>query len=121
MRLRNLIAFATLATLLANSCQAAVLIENDLGGPLGKYILHFSNIGRLGERVIIDGPCYSACTTVVGLVPPTRICVTSRAILGFHAALVPDGWGTLVVDQDATRLMYGMYPRPIQAWLTFNG
>jgi hypothetical protein len=92
-----------------------------LGGRLGDHILRYSNVVRSGEKVIIDGRCYSACTTVIGLVPPKNICVTPRARLGFHAALMPNHWGRLVVDPGATRLMFSMYPKPIQAWLAFNG
>ena len=115
------IAFALVATFLATTCQAAIRIGDDLGGPLGNYILRFSNISRSGEMVIIHGRCYSACTIVIGLIAPGKICVTPRAVLGFHAALAPDQLGRLVIDPDATRLMYGMYPKPIQDWLKFNG
>ena len=121
MRPRKQLVVAFVATLLANTCEAAIRIEDDLGGPLGDYILRFSNATRSGEQVIIDGRCYSACTAVLGLVPPKNICVTPRAVLGFHAALAPDHWGGLVVDSDATRLIHDMYPKPIQKWLNFNG
>jgi hypothetical protein len=121
MRLRILIATAIIATLLANPCQAAIRIEDDLGGPLGDYILRYSNVVQSGEKVIIDGRCYSACTTVIGLVPPKSICVTPRARLGFHAALIRDHWGRLVVDPDATRLLFNIYPKLIRDWVVFNG
>jgi hypothetical protein len=121
MRLRNLIAFAIFALPLANPCRAAIRIEDDLGGRLGDYILRYSNAGQSGKKIIIDGRCYSACTTVIGLVLPKSICVTPRAQLGFHAALIPNQWGRLVVDQQATRLMFSMYPKPIRDWLAFNG
>jgi hypothetical protein len=58
---------------------------------------------------------------VVGLVPRGRICVTPQAVLGFHAALAPDQAGRLIIDSNATRLMYDMYPKPIRNWLNFNG
>ena len=121
MRRHKLIVVALLATLLATQCQAAIRIEDDLGGPLGNYILRYSNAGRSGEQVVIDGRCYSACTIVIGLVPPKNICVTERAVLGFHAALARDNWGNLVVDANATQLIYNMYPKPIREWLKFNG
>lgn len=121
MHPRKQIVVALLATLLATTCEATIRIEDDLGGPLGDYILRFSNASRSGEQVIIDGRCYSACTTVIGLVPSKNICVTPRAVLGFHAALAPDHWGGQVVDSDATHLIFNMYPRPIQEWLNFNG
>lgn len=115
------IIFALLAIFLANTCEAAIRIEDDLGGPLGDYILRFSNVNRSGDTVIIDGRCYSACTTVIGLVSTKKICVTPRAELGFHAALAPNRWGWLVVHPDATRLMYNLYPKPIRNWLNSSG
>ena len=121
MRLRKQIAFALLAIFLANTCEAAIRIQDDSGGPLGDYILRFSNVSRSEQQVVIDGRCYSACTTVIGLVPPQNICVTPRAVLGFHAALAPDHWGRLDVDPDATRLMYNIYPKHIRDWLKING
>lgn len=121
MHLRKRIASALLATFLANTCEAAVWIKDDLGGPLGDYILRFSNLSRSEEQVVIDGRCYSSCTTVIGLVPTEKICVTARAILGFHAALAPDHSGSLVIDPNATRLIYNLYPKPVRDWLNMNG
>ena len=113
--------FALIAACLANTCEAAVWIEDDLGGRLGDYIVRFSDVSRSGEQVVIDGRCYSSCTTVIGLVPTEKICVTARAILGFHAALAPDHSGSLVVDPNATRLIYNLYPKPVRDWLNMNG
>ena len=115
------LAFALLASGLATIADASVWIADDPGGPLGDYIVRFSELNRSEQRVVIDGKCYSACTAVIGLVPSHKICVTERAVFGFHAAFAPDPSGLLVVDYEATRLLYGMYPRPIQAWLDQNG
>ena len=121
MHLGKQIAFALFAIFLTDTCEGAIRIENDTGGLLGDYILRFSNVNRSGEQVVIDGRCYSACTTVIGLVPTKRICVTPRAILGFHAALASDSGGRKVVDPEATRLMFNIYPKRIRNWLTING
>jgi hypothetical protein len=43
-------------------------------------------VRQSGERVIIDGPCNSACTLWFSL-PPSQICVTPRAVFGFHSAM----------------------------------
>jgi len=121
MRLRKQIACALFAIFLTNTCEAAIRIQDDSGGPLGDYILRFSNVSRSGEQIVIDGRCCSACTAVIGLVRTNRICVTPRAVLGFHAALAPDHRGALVVDPDATRLMLDIYPKRIRDWLKTNG
>ena len=53
---------------------------------LGRGLSHGLFAGApSGEKVIIDGPCLSACTLVLSTVPSNRICVTKRAVLGFHA------------------------------------
>jgi hypothetical protein len=65
---------------------AAVRIADDRGGMIGTYVDKYQSLRTSGETVIIDGLCASACTIVLGAVPHNRICVTSRANLGFHAA-----------------------------------
>src|SRR5882757_3900391 len=79
------IAAVATAMMIGNSA-SAVRITNDYGGQIGRYLDRFQAVRASGERVIIDGPCLSACTLVLGVVPRDRICVTSRARLGFHAA-----------------------------------
>jgi ClpP class serine protease len=66
--------------------QAEVRILDSPGGQVGPFLDLFEQVRASGERVVIDGPCLSACTLVLSLVPNDRICVTRRAILGFHAA-----------------------------------
>ena len=65
---------------------ADVRILSSSGGMVEDYLRTFAQIRRSGERVIIDGPCLSACTLVLSTVPKSRICVTRRAVFGFHAA-----------------------------------
>ena len=65
--------------------QADVRILSSPGGAVDAYLAAFSRVRQSGERVIIDGPCLSACTLVLSTIPRNRICVTRRAVLGFHA------------------------------------
>ena len=70
----------------------------------------FTAVRESGERVIIDGPCLSACTLVLGVVPKDRICVTPRAVFGFHAAWMPTAyWGPYSVSKAAVELMARIY------------
>jgi hypothetical protein len=71
--------------------------------------------------VIIDGFCASACTIVLGSVPHDRICVTSRAKLGFHAAWNPGSGGRKITDPDATQTLYSMYPFDVRRWIDQRG
>ena len=65
---------------------AVVRITDDRGGQIGTYLNKYQSLRTSGETVIIDGLCASACTIVLGSVPHDKICVTSRANFGFHAA-----------------------------------
>lgn len=100
---------------------AVTRIQNDMGGPIGKYLLMFAAIRDSGEQVIIDGNCFSACTLVTAMVPKQRICITKRAALGFHAGWVDDVTGRPIISADGTRLLYEMYPSRIRSWISKNG
>jgi hypothetical protein len=65
---------------------SAVRITNDRGGHIGSYVIKYQRLASAGESVIIDGLCASACTILLSELPRDKICVTSRAMLGFHAA-----------------------------------
>jgi hypothetical protein len=66
--------------------KADVRILSSPGGAIDVYLAAFARVRQSGEPVIIDGPCLSACTLVLSTIPHNRICVTRRAVLGFHAA-----------------------------------
>src|ERR1700687_1000267 len=87
------------AVLLAVSLGAPALADVRIlaspGGEVGPFLELFERIGASGERVVIDGPCLSACTLVLTMVPADRVCFTRRAVLGFHAARSIDQFGRL--------------------------
>jgi hypothetical protein len=75
-----------------------------------------------GERIVIDGPCLSACTLLTGIVPRDHVCVTRRAVLGFHAAsYYNDVSRSLVPTRAGTRLVMRLYPPEIRAWINQHG
>ncbi|HSR76874.1 MAG TPA: hypothetical protein VLN57_09830 [Xanthobacteraceae bacterium] len=100
---------------------AEVRIKSSPGGQIGEFLDLFEEVRATGERVVIDGPCLSACTLVLGVVPRSRICVTSRAVLGFHAAWVPAERGHVVPQPEATRLMMDLYPAEVRGWILRRG
>jgi hypothetical protein len=100
---------------------AAIRITEDRGGNIGQYWARYMAIRDAGERVVIDGTCSSACTMVLGIVPPDRICVTGNAVLGFHAAWRPGFLGIRVINSPATRTLWSFYPPEIRQWITRNG
>jgi hypothetical protein len=100
---------------------ADVRIRSSAGGEVGSYLTLFELVRRSGERVVIDGPCLSACTLVLSIVPSRRICMTPRAILGFHAAIAVDRDGHRFSASAATRVIAETYPAPVRAWITRHG
>ena len=104
----------------APSSSGATRIGNDRGGSLGEYLLRFTKIRDSGERVIIDGNCFSACTLVT-IIPRERICVTQRAALGFHAGWVSDQNGNRVTSEEGTRVLFELYPSTIRSWINSHG
>ena len=103
------------------SATAEVRIKGSPGGQIGEFLDLFEEVHATGERVVIDGPCLSACTLVLGVVPKSRICVTSRAVLGFHAAWVPTRADAQLTQPAATRLMMDIYPSEVRGWILRRG
>jgi hypothetical protein len=101
--------------------RAELRIVSSAGGEVGSYLRLFAMVRQSGQRVIIDGPCLSACTLVLSAIPEDRICITRRAILGFHAARWLDQQGQLYAAPDETRLLATTYPAPIRGWIERNG
>jgi hypothetical protein len=100
---------------------ADVRIRSSPGGEVISYLRFFEIIRNSGDRVIIDGPCLSACTLVLSVVPNDRICVTRRAVLGFHAAAAVDESGERYAIPATTRLIAQTYPPPVRAWIYRHG
>src|SRR5437763_14951739 len=100
---------------------AEVRIRSSPGGEVLSYLSLFDVVRRSGERVIIDGPCLSACTLVLSVVPSSRICMSKRAVLGFHAAIAVDRRGHQYSAAAETRVIPQTYPAPVRAWLARHG
>jgi hypothetical protein len=98
-----------------------VRILSSLGGRVGSFLDLFEGVRKTGDRVVIDGPCMSACTLVLSVVPNNRICVTRRAVLGFHAARSMDRRGRLYAEPKATEHMLESYPISVRDWIHRHG
>jgi len=101
--------------------RAEVRILASPGGEVGPFIELFDKVRASGERVVIDGPCLSACTLVLSMVPSDRICVTRRAVLGFHAARSVDRRGRIYAEPEASQLVLDAYPGPVRNWIIRRG
>jgi hypothetical protein len=106
----------------ADAASADVRIVNDPGGEVSSYVQKFEEMRAAGDHVVIDGPCLSACTLLTGIIPRDRVCVTSRAVLGFHAAsYFDDASSSLVPTKEGSRVVMRLYPPVIKAWIGRHG
>ena len=115
------VGFALSATV-PSPAAADMRIAGDPGGEVASYVRKFEAVRASGERVIIDGPCLSACTLLLGIVPRDHICVTHQAVLGFHAAsYYDDASRSLVPTREGSRLVMQVYPPAIRSWIVRHG
>jgi hypothetical protein len=119
--------FARICALVVALCTLAAPIHAEVrilaspGGQVGPFLDLFEKVRDSGERVVIDGPCLSACTLVLSMVPSSRICVTRRAVLGFHAAKSKDRRGRMYAEPEASALVLQTYPSGVRNWIVHRG
>ena len=112
---------AVLGSLVSPPAHAEVRILASPGGQVGPFLELFERVRASGERVVIDGPCLSACTLVLSMVPANRICVTRKAILGFQAARSIDQRGRIYSEPEASDLVLAAYPAAVRGWIQRRG
>jgi lipoprotein-anchoring transpeptidase ErfK/SrfK len=96
---------------------AEVVAGNDEGGLLGAYVEKYRAMAARGDTLVVDGPCYSACTLALGIVD---VCATPRASFGFHMAQSVTLFGYLP-DYYWSRYIMAYYPPEIRAWIVTKG
>jgi len=122
MKWQAVLVGALASALLTTMAFADVRVVNDPGGEIVAYLNKYREIRASGEQLVIDGPCLSACTLFTAIVPPDHVCVTRRAVLGFHAAsYYDDARRELVPTRAGTRLVMRLYPPAIRSWIARHG
>lgn len=121
MRILPSLVAITMTALVATPARADIRIMASPGGQVGPFLDLFEKVRESGQRVVIDGPCLSACTLVLSVVPNDRICVTRRAVLGFHAARSVDRRGRLYAEPEASKVVLAAYPGPVRDWISRRG
>jgi hypothetical protein len=120
--LRSSILLAALAvSSMMTPARADMRIAEDRGGQIGTYMQAFATLRTSGEKVVIDGNCLSACTLVLGLIPKSRVCATSRARFGFHAAWMPNEEGQPITSRSGTDALWNIYPGAVKRWINRHG
>lgn len=100
---------------------AEARISLDRGGKIGEYVEKYRALAMSGRRVVVDGPCVSACTLILGIVPLDRICVTQRSVFGVHEASGVDSQGRPIRSPGSTQFVLDAYPKPLRDWIVKNG
>src|SRR5262249_26925179 len=121
VRVRTFLATAGCAVAIAlaglEAYGAEVVHGNDQGGLLGEYVEKYRAMAARGDTLVVDGPCYSACTLALGIVD---VCATPRASFGFHMAQSMTLFGYFP-DYYWSRYMMAHYPPEIRAWIVSKG
>ena len=87
------------------------------GGFIFEHMRRWRQLGQSDADVEIRGPCFSACTLIIAVVPKEQLCFGDYASLEFHAA--SDLSGRIAIP--ATMWMLRQYPRDIYDWLMARG
>jgi hypothetical protein len=104
----------------------AKVIEFEPGGVIAEHVKRWQDLASSGADVEIRGPCFSACTLVVGYIPKERLCFGDYASLQFHRTRDPAYAPGLPESVSGHALSsslwaFSQYPRDIQNWLTARG
>ena len=122
MKWQVALAGALASAFIATASPAEVHIVNDAGGEVSEYVEKFHELRKAGEHLVIDGPCLSACTLFTGIIPHDHVCVTRRAVLGFHAAsYYDDASRSLVPTREGSAVVMRLYPEAVKSWINRHG
>jgi hypothetical protein len=95
-----------------------VVRDIDPGGQIGTYDMWWHRVADSGALVVVDGDCVSACALLMGIIPPSRVCLTERAAFGLHMASQVNQNGDREPNQEVTDWMVRRYyPAVVIAWI----
>ena len=94
-----------------------IVIKFGAGGVLKGMINTLNYLKQHPEKkIIIDGPCYSACTL---LLSSPNVKFTSKTDFYFHAAYKKHD-GKIFIDVESTKAYLDLMPFSIQVWISRN-
>jgi hypothetical protein len=109
---------ASIETVLGCSGNPCVVRSNP-GGDVAQFRAAAHEIKRTGTRVIIDGPCYSACA-ILADIARRNVCVTKNAKFGFH-----QGYIVAQAQNSGKYYLLGRFKPPhsrdVNSWVSKNG
>jgi hypothetical protein len=103
----------------------ATFISDDPCGIIVQFVRKYSDMRDAGTSVVISGQCVSACTLLLGILRPEKMCVMPEAILGFHSASTitrePGKKDVIEHAPEASDLVFQMYPARVRNYLATQG
>lgn len=93
-----------------------ITIDHGIGGYVQGTVRNLSHILSRNKRVVINGPCQSACTLFLSL-GPGRVCITRKAEFWFHQASYLTGKRS----RYWSRAMMKLYPSRIRSYIRRKG
>jgi hypothetical protein len=94
-----------------------VVIKFGNGGRVDEHRQRFADYRLTKTKVEIRGPCYSACTLILGYVAVENICIAEGTFMAFHAIRTAENRR---LDYD-TWQAYNSMPPEIRWWIDDNG
>jgi hypothetical protein len=93
-----------------------ITIDDGVGGHVQGMVRMLSKVAHSSKRVVINGPCRSACTLFLAL-GPSRVCLTKRAEMWFHQASLLTGKRSRYWSNAMLRL----YPAGVRRYVRARG
>jgi hypothetical protein len=105
-------------TLVGVGCRENVV---GCGGKIAEHVTYFQALATQGNQVEVRGPCMSACTLVVALIPKDKLCFEHGGGLHFHMVRYDDSEGKQSPSPIGMKSVYDRYPKDIQEWIDRKG
>jgi hypothetical protein len=94
------------------------VVDNSTGGNVSTFRSAARQVKRTGRKVVIDGPCYSACAIFADMAR-SNVCVTPKGSFGFHQGEV------VGIRENGDELLLRRYTpehsSDIAGWVNRNG
>jgi hypothetical protein len=95
-----------------------VVMKWGAGGRVVDHRLTFEEYFKAGTKVELRGPCYSACTLILGYPERANLCIAPGAFMAFHAVRGEKYKAYMPAE---TRAMVESFPPEVRRWIERNG
>jgi hypothetical protein len=81
-------------------CGDPCVINFSPGGSVWDFRLEGYALAAQKRKIIVNGPCFSACTLLIDVAESTRpgsVCITDNAVLGYHEGFYQESGATVYI------------------------